>query len=267
MTNQTFFSHIFNAIFLISIFYQASYRAEELKKTEITNSVDQQLIDSYILPKSHPLFNRLKKIFNQPSMFKSTEHFEKAGFNIKLGHRKLMVGAHPSIKSYLFKKFPNSYPQQKQLDNFITRIKGAEILRKCIAILKLKHIVVPKKWLYKLPKSFSREKHEDTYLLVVENMDIYEGYENPQDQGSLHYYNMNIEVLTELCTLLHFVGGCDAYPRNQPFTKSGKIAFVDTEHIGKLKGHFLKHIVPALNPDLQPYAVALWMKLEQEGNN
>src|SRR5262249_21775609 len=70
-----------------------------------------------------------------------------------------------------------------------------------------------------------------------------------------------------LCMILHDIGGCDAYPWNQPFTREGKIAFVDTEDVGKRRFHdyFIQHIVPALNEELQPYAVDLWMKLEEKG--
>ena len=75
------------------------------------------------------------------------------------------------------------------------------------------------------------------------------------------YDNMEIDILTELCTILHDVGGCDALPRNQPFTLSGKIAFVDTEHVGLLfKYHFRKIFVPALISISPSHALASYYK-------
>ncbi|MBA2367435.1 MAG: hypothetical protein H0V82_00240 [Candidatus Protochlamydia sp.] len=218
----------------------------------------------YLLPSTHPLKNYLKVIFKNPHMFKTIEHFENEGFKVIRGHRNLMVGAYPSIEQFLYKKFPDGMPQNKQLDNFVKRIRGAEVIRSYIKKYGFKHMVVPKKWLYRLPHSFPSDNGTPSYLLIVENMDIYGDWKDPNGVARQLYYNMDIEVLTELCTLLHAIGGCDAFPRNQPFTRSGKIAFVDTEHVGQMKGHFLKHIVPALNEELQAYAVALWMKLEAE---
>ncbi|KIC71847.1 hypothetical protein [Candidatus Protochlamydia amoebophila] len=235
----------------------------DLQKQE-KNTCQNKSLEPYLLPRRHPLHDALKMIFKDPKMFKSSDHFKQAGFKVIHGHRKLMVGSHYYVQGYLFKKFPNSMTQEKQLENFIKRLQGAEILRQYVLKYGFNHLVVPKKWLYRLPKSFSQGNKDRSYLLIVENMDIYNDYKNPSGMCMQMYYHMNIDVLTELCTVLHAVGGCDAFPRNQPFTKSGKIAFVDTEHVGKMKGHFLKHIVPALNPNMQAYAVALWNKLEQE---
>jgi hypothetical protein len=224
----------------------------------------QTKINSYLLPKHDPLYKQIPQLLHNPDMFKSPRHFEKAGFTVKRGHRKLMVGFHPFIPHHLIKKFSDKMPQAMQLENYIKRIKGAEILRNYIHKHHYTHLVVPEKWLYKLPKKFS--KKGSAYLLIVENMDIYDDWEDPNGEARQLYYNMDKETLTELCTILHDVGGCDAYPWNQPFTRSGKIAFVDTEHVGKRKFHdyFIKHIVPALNEELQAYALALWAKLEEE---
>ncbi|WP_068466905.1 hypothetical protein [Candidatus Protochlamydia phocaeensis] len=240
---------------------------EDLITTVGRQRIDK-IIEPYLIPKDSLLAEYLKALFNNPSMLNSVEHLKKAGFTVKNGNHKngrhrLMVASHPLLPYLMFKKFPNGQPQKQQLDNFLKRIHGAEILRRAIAKHNCKHLVVPQKWLYKLPQAFA-DSNGPSYLLVVENMDIYDDWKDPNGVARSLYYNMDIETLTEFCIVLHEVGGCDAYPRNQPFTRSGKIAFVDTEHVGHMKGHFLKHIVPELNPDLQAYAIALWNKLEQE---
>src|SRR5205085_2075264 len=102
-----------------------------------------------------------------PKIFESPKDLKKAGFYIKRyleGH--VMVVSHPTIKKYLFKKFENEVPPKKQLSNYLSRINGARHLRKFIRLNQLKHIVVPKKWLYPLPEQFSDPKtNENTYML------------------------------------------------------------------------------------------------------
>lgn len=265
-------SQFFTSLALACYFYSNLYANVNNVNTDfsVDDAIHQEFIlKSYLLPKKHPLQKDLKDIFYKPSMFRSPKQFEKAGFKVKggkkmtrSGHMKIMVGSHRLTPHFLFKKFPNSYSQNLQLTNYITRIKGAEIIREYIKEHHFKHLVVPHKWLYKLPDIFSKNG-EDSYILIVEKMNIYDDWDDPEGKARKLYYNMDQEVLTELCILLHAVGGCDGYPRNQPFTRSGKIAFIDTEHIGRNKGHFIKHIVPALNEELQAYAIDLWTKLEE----
>lgn len=223
----------------------------QAKKIKIQSNDDP--LQAYYLPKTHPLHAQLEGLFTNPEMFKSPLKFRKAGFTVIPGHKQLMVGGHPSLPGYLFKKFPDSRPQDKQLRNFIQRIDGSKVLRTSIKAHNFKHLVVPRKWLYKLPESFP-----NSYILIVERMDIC----TPEEVEN-QYRLIQKDVLMELCTILHEVGGCDAYPRNQPFTRSGKIAFVDTEHVGHLKQGFFKHIVPALNEPMQKYAISLWKQLNR----
>jgi hypothetical protein len=215
---------------------------------------------SYLLPQPHPLNNPLQNLFSHPHMFESAKELEKAGFQVRVSH-ELMVAAHPTIPRYFIKKFNDSIPQEQQLKNFIKRIEGAELLRNYIKKHHFKHLVVPKKWLYKLPASFPGQ----SYVLIVEKMDIYDDWENPQGEARKLYYHMHKEVLTELCTILQDLGGCDSLPRNHPLTRSGKIAFIDTEHVGEFKDFFYMYLVPALSPELQDYALTLWETLEEKG--
>lgn len=221
-------------------------------------------LSSYLLPVDHPLQEQLRPLFNDRRMFRSEKSFQDAGFDVTLGHRKLFVGAHPSIPYHLFKKFSDSISQSFQLRNYIKRIRGAAIIENYIKKHQFKHIVVPQKWLYPLPGQFSNDHYKKTYILIVEKMDIYTDWDNPEGIARKLYYDMDKEVLFELCMILHDLGGCDGYPRNQPFTRTGQIAFVDTEHVGQMKDHFHKHIIPALNPGLQKHALSLWNKLESK---
>lgn len=244
-------------------------RAISKKITAVQNAKNINLqkkksIDAYLLPENHPLHQQLGNLLKNPKMFKSPLAFEQAQFKITKGHRGLMVGSHPAISQYLIKKFPNTLSQEDQLKNFILRIESANKIRKYINKHNLKHIVVPQKWLYKLPSNFSKAIREEySYILIVEKMDIFDGSNNPTGENGKRYYNMDKEILKELCMVLHDLKGCDAWPRNQPFTRDGKIAFLDTEHLGKRKGDFVTHIVPRLNEDLKKYAMSIWKKLEK----
>lgn len=251
-------------LFFLILFCGDSYgnlllNEEFIKAHGQERHIDRQSLKSYLLPQDHLLQSPLQGLFHDRYMFKSAKHFKRAGFNVKLGHRSLMVGSHSTIPYHLIKKFSDKILQTRQLENYIKRIEGAKVLREYIKEHNFKHLIVPEKWLYKLPSIFPHQ----SFVLVVEKMNIYD-WDDPNGEAKRLYYNMDIEVLTELCTILHDVGGCDAFPRNQPFTHSGKIAFVDTEHVGKLKGHFHKHIIPALNKEMQAYAIALWEQLEEE---
>lgn len=275
-----------NIIFILLTchIYENLYAEINTKTANSVSTTDKNSLKRYLLPNQHPLHSQLKDIFVYSNMFQSIKHFRKAGFQVRespnhfkdVGFKgndknrkgkprlwRIMVAAHPSCPGYLFKKFTDKISQEAQLRNYIKRIKGAEKIRNYINKHHFKHIVVPHKWLYKLPKSFHRLK-PNSYILVVERMDIYDDWEDPNGQARKLYYNMDKETLTEFCTLLHAIGGCDAFPRNQPFTRSGKIAFIDTEHVGQKEEHFFKYIVPALNKELQAYAIALWAKLEAE---
>jgi hypothetical protein len=249
-----------NLVFMFSIFILVIFSSVSAATLPTKNPDIQARALPYLLPEQHFLRDSLEMIFKDPQMFESVQHFKKAGFQVKVGNLKFMVGVHPYISQYVFKKFPNHYSEEWQLQNYIQRIKGANLIRKYIKKQNFKHLIVPKKWLYKLPQACCKEGRPHSYVLIAENMHICNEKEIAQ-----RYYDMDREALKELCMTLHAVGGCDALARNQPFTCFGKIAFVDTEHAGEPKKsqHFLKNIVPILNPELQDYATSLWMYLEE----
>lgn len=258
------FRYCISTLFSISLCYFSETAQCNPIKVERIQQSSKDLIKKYLLPKNSPLKKELKKLFIDPNMFISEETFRKSGFGVKHGHRSLMLGFHHTIPNYIIKKFIDQISPKKQLINYLNRLRGAEIIQKYIIDHQFQHLVVPKKWLYRLPKGFS-ESSDRTYVLIVENMNILDGGDHPEGAAAKAYYNMNREQLTELATLLFDVGGCDAFPRNQPFNRSGKIAFIDTEHVGKKKfiNHFLIHTIPSLNPEMQSYGITLWNMLKQ----
>lgn len=217
-------------------------------------------IDDYLLPGDHFLNKELKPLFRSSSLFYSPMTLRLAGFRVhKRVHNYLMVARCPRISNYLFKKFQNCVPCQVQLKQYLARIHGAKMIQQYIDKHKLKHIVVPKKWLYKI-NAASKMK---SYLLIAEDMDICEGGDDPLGENVQQYKKITPEILYELCQIMHAIGGCDAFPRNQPFTKTGKIAFVDTERVGYKKDQILKRIFPILSKKMQSYGKQIWEQLEK----
>lgn len=251
--------------FICLLFGNIQAQAPNTDKVSHQKDVKSQDLNAYLLPKDHPAREPLKTLFRNAHMFDSPAKLKKAGFSVKLGHKRLMVGFHPSLPHYAIKKFEDCVPQKMQLENYLQRIEGAQVLKNYIKEHHFKHLKIPKKWLYILPKSFSK-KGVNAYVLIVEKMDIYDDWDNPDGEARKMYHQMDLETATELCMILHDVGGCDAFPWNQPFTRSGKIAFVDTEHVGKRKFHdyFIRNIIPQLNPEMQAYGLALWAQLQEE---
>lgn len=252
-------------IFFVCCFHNTSVEAAVRSKGSSENVAkavnNSDPYSQYLLPSDHPLQEQLKGLFKTPRMFDSVKDFMNQGFKIIRGHRDLMVGLHPNINGYLIKKFPNFRSQQDQLNNFVKRIKAARIIEKYIKDHQFKHLIVPKKWLYELPGNFSSKMYPKQYVLIVEKMEVIPGGDHGESRR--RYFNMDKDVLKEYCTLLYDLDGCDAWPRNQPFTKSGQIAFLDTEHLGMKKGDFITHIIPFLNKENKKYALELWKRLEQ----
>ncbi len=223
---------------------------------------DFEEVDKWLLPKAHPASTILDKLIKNSKMFDSLTSLEKKGFTSAIEPENvkpwsIFVISHPKLKDYLIKKYSNDVSSKKQLENYLARLRGAKVIADYIKDYQLKHIVVPKKWLYKLKNG--KEKNAN-FLLLVEKLTIcpggYWGGETLE-----RYLNMPFSMVAELCQILHAIKGCDAWPQNQPVTYTDKIAFIDTEHVGCSPGDFLQNIVPYINPHFKAHALQLWEEL------
>lgn len=166
-----------------------------------------------------------KALFHDPRMFNSRNSFVAAGFEVlkQASEQNIMVGRHPAVDRYLFKKYSNEIPLSEQNENYETRMEGAERIRAVIRRQRLRHLVVPNKWLLELPRNFSDKKRK-SYLLVVDRIDILS-----VDESVRRYRTIEPEVLDDLCHVLFRFRGFDAAIHNLRFTPAGQIAFIDTE--------------------------------------
>ncbi len=174
----------------------------------------------------HPESIDLGALFVDPAMFASRSAWRRAGFAV-LDPAKVsecMVASHPSAPGYLFKKYADDVPPKEQRKNYQARIEGAEKLAKLVARERLQHVVVPRKRLHELPKRF-RSRDRPSYVLVVERLDVL-----GPDESVLRYRDVAEPVLRELLRVLVRFKGLDSNAKNVPFTRDGRIAFVDLEH-------------------------------------
>ena len=214
-------------------------------------------IGQVLLPQTHPLQPALKRLFADPKKFSSQDAWEQAGFVMKwdplnVNATTIFVVSHPSIPGYLIKKYPDSVSPSTHLERYMKRIRGAAKIAEYIGEHGCLSLAVPKKWLYRLSGTFPPD-----HLLIVEDMDVCEGGWWGGETLE-RYRTMDKRVLHELCLILYDLRGCDAWPQNQPFTRSGKIAFIDTEHLGASHGDFLERTIQFIPPGLVDYALRLW---------
>ena len=227
-------------------------------------------LNDCLLPEDHPLQSQLKNLFENSDMFKSPQQLRREGFDIlEAGRSGLMVASHPAI-NYLIKKFQDKIAQKHQVNNYLKRVTGARALREFIKLNNLQHIVVPQKWLYRLPNSFSDPKTgEMTYVMIVEKIDICSGGKDPTGEVARRYYTMDFDILKELCIVAYHFNGLDSRLDNMPFTYENKIAFIDTEHWKHTGKEFLRHAMHYLSQDRQEYALAVLeaLRAQDQGPN
>lgn len=217
----------------------------------------------YLLPADHPLQERLRGLFVDPQMFRSPVALKRAGFNVlPRVHRSLMVASHPLLSGYLIKVFLARVPSQLKLKSYIKRIQGAQALRAWIQSERLQQIVVPHKWLYRLPIAFSDPiTHARTYILIAEKIDLCSGGKEGMQR---RYRQITPSLLEELCRVIFRFRGLDSTVDNMVFTNDGKIAFIDTERWQKKRKHVLYYVLPHLMPHSQKQVKAIWQRFIRE---
>ena len=176
-----------------------------------------------------PASINLEKLFRKSSMFDSIRAWREAGFEIiRESEEKILVASHKGADGYLFKKYGSDNPRSynEQLEKYQSRIAGARLLREHLEANQIDRIVVPRKWLCALPDKFDVRRGKPSYIVVVERYDILD-----RDKSKRRYREIDKDLLRDLCTILFKFRGLDFTPRNVPFTRDHKIAYIDTEYL------------------------------------
>lgn len=257
----------FFKIFVLSslIFLSSSVHSQELIETTYVKSpyVDQEIWDSvlpYLLPEDHPIKPQLDRIFSISRASENRESLKAAGFKNTKSRRwsHVVVTKHPKLKGYLLKLYTDEQENVVDWIKWKSRIKGAMETQKVIDEYGFHDIfIVPKKWIYPLPAEpspSSPDYERKNFILVVEDVHVL-----PSNTNLLAWKSpaMTVEKLDAIYTVLKKVGLWDTvYAFNLPFTKEGKLAFIDTEFYHRWPVHY-SHLTPYLSDKMQVY----WRKL------
>jgi len=159
----------------------------------------------------------------------------------------MMVGHHASLLDTLFKKYCDDVGRRDQAANYKKRIKGADTLRTYIAERSLCRVVVPQKWLLKLPQPPFREQ---SFILAVERLDLLS-----KSETIARYHDLDEVTLRELCRCLRRFRGLDSSEHNVCLTNDGKVAFIDLEHWDHAGNReYLKFLGPLMSRDTRKRA-------------
>ena len=198
----------------------------------------------------------LRSLFRDEDMFDSRSAWARAGFRVieQSSNGKIMVAHHPSVQGLLFKKYTSDIGQSDQTANYERRLEGAKRLRSFANAQRLASIAVPRKWLLKLPRPFSRSAH----VLVAEQLDLLS-----DDQTKAAYRRIDPNVLGELCAVLFHFRGMDSIAKNLPFCADGRIGLVDTEHWDRSTSKsYLHRVGEYLTKDRKALAKKIFGQLE-----
>lgn len=206
----------------------------------------------------------LSRLFDDPDMFDSSKSFHRAGFDVieRSSDARIMAGTHDDAKGYLFKKYSNDHPLDDQLENYQVRVEGARRVRALIDAHRLREIVVPRKWIWELSPAFSRgrKRLHPSHVLIVERFKLLDKHETERE-----YFRIDKRTLDELCLVVFHLNGLDSTPKNVPFTKGGKIAFIDTESWDRHHGReHLKYLGKFLSFERLDRARATFEDLENK---
>lgn len=222
-----------------------------------------------LLPTDHPAVKGLERIDFKLSDFADRGSLREGGFRLVEGskrvhHDQIMVAGHPELSGYLLKSYPllgDKISPYRRLLEYCVRCEKAAVVRHYIAEQRCRYLTVPSKWIYWLgSRSVSRRATAGYYLLIVEEMDLLS-----EEEAEVWYRTHCDGWVEEVLRLYLAMGGLDCNPENLPVTRDGKIALLDTEHVGW--GHAERF--PACFPKMigqenKEQAEAIWHRLQEE---
>lgn len=226
-----------------------------------------ETVKPYFLPENHPVKPKLDRMFSKTRVTLTSETFKKEGFkrNKPGTFNRVMASSNPNLPGYFIKAFADTeLTIQQDWQKWINRIEGAKSIKECIRRNGYQSLFkVPNKWIYPLPIHPSPPRSSKylrkNFILVAEDMRIYD-----HDTNEKKYHDqMSHKRLKALYTVLQEEGLYDSvYAFNIPFSKDGKMAFIDTEHHHKWPVPFHK-FNRYFSSETQKY----WKKLIETGDS
>lgn len=219
----------------------------------------REAIRPHLIPLNHPYKVMLDTIFIQSRATSNQNTLVAAGFEVLMTtpFTYVTIARHVLVPGYLFKIYLDSEERCKEgrpgWEWLLRRCQGAANIRAVIKQEKIKHFLIPDKWLYPLPRlPLSGEAKQEPVILLVTDMKL----ASPKTTREA-WRNVGKKELKELYAILVKGYGSTFLPANVPFTQHKKFAFVDTEHPQRQLN--LSHANSWISEDMRPY----WNKLIQ----
>lgn len=239
-------------VFILLYVAAASY-AEQMHDY-VSKKVWEQ-ISPFLLPPDHPIKGRLDRLFSSSRVILNLKTLKAAGFQTHGPRRftRLIVAKHPEFPGYIFKLYVDAQRNHKDKPDYyywLKRVKGARLIYRLITENHLDQwFKVPQKWIYPLPPEPSPPSVflRKNFILVQEDMDVLEEKEN---EACWESERVSFALLSDLFFILQKTGLADcAKPHNIPFSRDGKIAFIDTQtyHQWPVKWKEMVHYLSAPN--------------------
>lgn len=201
----------------------------------------KELAAPYLMTDNHPIKSVLDRILSSSRATMDIKSLKRAGFqDIDLRKRGITFARHPDMPGYVFKlicdyslhswnHYENSFRKQDEYLEWIGRIRKRNEIASLIKHYQIDSMITPRKWLYAIPTS--QEPKQKTsmikkfYILVADDLDIFSIFETID-----HWKTLPTEdLLRDYYLIIRDAKLCDLGPPNQSFTKSGKLAFIDTK--------------------------------------
>lgn len=217
-----------------------------------------EYIHPYLMTDKHPIKKKLDKIFSKSRALCDIDSMVAAGFDYAdpQHHTHIIVTRHSSIKGYVVKAYLDNQDYhlgEPEYFFWMMRADGANLISQFIKKHGYHHLFkVPKKWIYLLPDvpSPPLEYLRKNFILVEEDMNIFDTEVNQKIWGGPLVTKKLLKGLYKITTELGLFD-C-AKPANCPFSKDGRVAFVDTQSFHR-KSVKYKKLTPYLSTPMQNY--------------
>lgn len=223
-------------------------------QTEINNSLFKESFKPYALPEDHTVKKFLDQVFSDSRPIANSVAMKKAGFSIPADKEQdLIVAYHPQIEGYVIKYYYDNH-NINEAPYWLLRMKGLARVEKAIDKFGYGDIMkAPKKWVYEIPNTDKVVANEGVYpkkyLIVAEDMQVVSRKENDR----LYKEELTAQQMKAIYDVLKETWLYDCvYVDNIPFSKDGKITFVDTEDFDRKPIKF-KFMASAFPEKLQTY--------------
>lgn len=219
----------------------------------------------YLLPVNHVSKPTLDTIFGTTRVTQDQSTLTNAGFHILFAQPVsfIKVVSHPELPGYLMKLYLDNDLRIKRDKSgwqwLVQRCDSARQLRDIIHKYKIRHFVVPHKWLYPLPAEPSPpatpEYVRQPVALLVQRMPIV----NVEETRKAWRTKISKEHLKELYIIFSEGYGTAYIGGNIPYCNKGLFAIVDTEYGKRLPKY--NHLRPYLSQKMYAY----WEQLVRSG--